>query len=110
MADYKPQDCECKYPAVTLRTGSGHAHTCPAHLRWEANGRSWRGKQPEDFTRHTTAAGEIVTQLADFTEQMNHHERDFVEGLAARFDQYGDRTFISDPQMAWLRRLEEKYR
>ena len=30
----KPKGCDCKWPKVTARNGSGHADTCPVHKRW----------------------------------------------------------------------------
>lgn len=112
MADFKPQDCQepCRYPVVSLPTGSGHARTCPAHQRWEANGRSWRAKQDENPLQHTVEAQGLVEQLCDLTDRMRPNEVDFIEGLNDRFDSFGERTFISDAQINWLRGLAEKYK
>lgn len=34
----KPEKCNCEFPHVTLRNGSGHAQSCPVHQAWEAAG------------------------------------------------------------------------
>jgi len=109
--DYKPEDCgpPCKYPAATLPTGSGHHKDCLAHQRWVANGRTWRAPSPENAHRHTAAAVEIVELLEDHVERMNDREREFIEDMRDRLDRFGERTFVSDAQMNWLRKLEETY-
>lgn len=38
----------------------------------------------------------------------SEHECEFVEGLREKFDQWGDRTFLSDAQLEWLHRLAER--
>lgn len=34
----KPDNCNCEYPKVAVRNGSGHAQSCPVHQEWEAAG------------------------------------------------------------------------
>lgn len=29
--------CQCMYPLITNRNGSGHAATCPGHLLWQSH-------------------------------------------------------------------------
>ncbi len=50
-----------------------------------------------------------VGTLQDHLEQMQLHERRFVEDTANRLDTYGDTTQISGKQLFWLRDLDEKY-
>lgn len=47
--------------------------------------------------------------LLDKTEEMKPHEREFVESIAERLEQYADLTLVSTKQLFWLRDLKERY-
>lgn len=66
---------------------------------------------PEDYNKfpYTKEARTIVNILKDYVENMEDGEADFIVGLADRMDTWGDETLISEKQIAWLRRLEDRY-
>lgn len=56
-----------------------------------------------------TEARRHVEHLKDLLERMDDRERKFVSDMADRFEEYGDRTFVSNKVLFWLRDLATKY-
>lgn len=54
-------------------------------------------------------ARELLDQLVDHTEDMNEKSKRFVEDLYDKFEQYDDRTFVSEAQLEWLRDLADEH-
>jgi hypothetical protein len=48
-------------------------------------------------------------ELTDRVEEMQDHERKFIEDLSSAFEKYAERTFVSEKQLFWLRDLKDKY-
>lgn len=40
-------------------------------------------------------------------EAANEREEEFVAGLRDRFDEWGERTFLSEAQYSWLERIAD---
>ena len=106
---FKPDDCACRYPAKIFPTGSGHERECLAHQRWIANGKSWRAPEAEDPLRFTDEASELVLKLADYLEELKPNESDFIEGMIDRLAKWESKTYVSEPQIKWLRALAGKF-
>lgn len=56
-----------------------------------------------------TEARNHVEVLMDHIAAMAPNEADFISKLAHRFEQYGDRTFISNKQLFWLRDIRMNF-
>ena len=54
-------------------------------------------------------ARELVEDLYDIRYRLGGVSDDFVTDMLERFEQYSDRTFVSDAQMEWLEDLAEQY-
>ena len=54
-------------------------------------------------------AERLVNDLIDHTPVMQERERDFIEQMTQRFDDYGERTFVSPRQRFWLRSLRDRH-
>lgn len=50
-----------------------------------------------------------MTKLIDAAGAMSDREREFVEKLYERYEQYQEQTYVSPKQLFWLRDLLEKY-
>lgn len=59
-----------------------------------------------EFTKEAQTAVNILT---DHKERMLLSEKMFIEDLEDRFERFGDETWISEKQIAWLRRLVDYY-
>lgn len=72
-----------------------------------------RGESGGDNTDRVREAGEILSRqgLADQTEQMKTHERQFVERMTELLDVscVGDEPSISPKQLFYLRDLKDLY-
>lgn len=66
-------------------------------------------RRTDDKFEFTQEAHTLVNILADHLESMEPYEREFIEGLAERFEKFGDETFVSEKQIKWLRSLERNY-
>lgn len=64
------------------------------------------GQTPEERARE---AKRLAESLLDTTPAMKEHEREFVEKMAERTQEYGEQTFVSPKQLFWLRDLYERY-
>lgn len=53
-------------------------------------------------------ACELVAQLLE-VRSLREGEREFVADRHAKLEQYGKHTFMSEPQMEWLRKLAKKH-
>lgn len=51
----------------------------------------------------------VKMELQNMTDAMNEREAEFVNQLADRMSQFGDRCMVSPKQLFWLRDLKEKY-
>lgn len=57
-----------------------------------------------------TEARRHVEHLTHYLDLMeDERERKFVSDMAERFENYGDKTFVSNKQLFWLRDLATKY-
>ena len=56
-----------------------------------------------------TEAKKHLTYLSDFLESMNQTERNFVERKLQAFEDYDDKTRVSNSELFWLRDLVVKY-
>ena len=56
---------------------------------------------------HYNEAYELVAQFLE--KRLRENEREFVGSLAAKLEQYGERTFLSDKQMVWLRAIAQAH-
>jgi len=68
-----------------------------------------QGQSTLTAAEKTTEAKRHVDYLEDRLEQMQDHERRFVESLMQSFERFGSKTFISTKQLFWLRDLNLKY-
>lgn len=54
-------------------------------------------------------AEELLERLSDRDfEKMSQRDSDFVNSLMERFEQYGERTRVTRPQVFWLRDIAER--
>lgn len=53
-------------------------------------------------------ACELVAQLLE-ARSLRENEREFVDGLHVKLEQYGERAFLSAKQMNWLRALAKEH-
>lgn len=51
----------------------------------------------------------ILQQLADVRGEMNARSQSFYDDQVKRFDEYGERTFMSPKQKSWLESLYEDH-
>lgn len=54
-------------------------------------------------------AREWVIELVACLNDMTDKQRQFVEQMNERFEQYGDETFVSQSQWAWIEALAKKH-
>ncbi len=61
--------------------------------------------------RRREEAEQLLTQLTEASSElrMSHAERKFFHDMVDRFEEYDDRTMVSERQVWWLRDLCEKY-
>lgn len=53
-------------------------------------------------------AEELIERLSDRSEALTERDAEFVTSLAERFEQYGERTRVTRPQVFWLRDIAER--
>jgi hypothetical protein len=56
-----------------------------------------------------TEAQERIGRLLPVKHKLRDNQAQFVGQLDAKLKQYGQETYISQPQLDWLRILDEKY-
>lgn len=50
----------------------------------------------------------LVEELADFVEDMSDYEKKFMYDQIERIDQYGDKLFVTETQLEFIRRLYKR--
>ena len=70
---------------------------------------SLQGETTLTDAEKVTEARKHVEVLIDHVAAMAPKEADFITKLAERFEQYGDRTFISNKQLFWLRDIRMNF-
>lgn len=70
---------------------------------------SLQGETTLTDAEKVTEARQHVEILKDHIAAMAPNEADFITKLAERFEQYGDKTFISNRQLFWLRDLRMNF-
>jgi hypothetical protein len=50
----------------------------------------------------------LVTELADFVEDMSEYEKKFMYDQIERIDMYGDRLIVTETQLDFIRKLYNK--
>ena len=53
-------------------------------------------------------AEELLERLSDRASGLNAKDSEFVSSLLERFEQYGERTRVTRPQVFWLRDIAER--
>lgn len=56
-----------------------------------------------------TEARKHVEALSDHVSEMAPNEQKFIADLSEKFEKYGQRTFISNQQLFWLRDLRMNF-
>jgi hypothetical protein len=51
----------------------------------------------------------LCSRLLPHVGALRENEREFVETLNAKIQQYGERAFVSAKQLFWLRDIEQKH-
>lgn len=64
---------------------------------------SLQGQTTLTDAEKVTEARKHVEVLIDHVAAMAPNEADFITKLAANFEKYGERTYISNKQLFWLR-------
>lgn len=54
-------------------------------------------------------ARKLLDLLEGYDNLMNSKDLGFYEGMVEAFDEYGDRTRVTDRQVWWLRDLKDRY-
>jgi hypothetical protein len=68
-----------------------------------------QGKTTLTDAEKVTEARKHIEALKPLVHKMNGNEADFITKLAKRFEEYGDRTYISNKQLFFLRDLRADY-
>lgn len=50
----------------------------------------------------------LVEELSDFTEGMSGYDRQFIFDSSERIEKFGDKTFVSEGQLDFVRQLYRK--
>lgn len=50
----------------------------------------------------------LVSELSDFTDGMSAYERQFIYDNAGKIEKYGDKTYITEVQLDFIRKLYER--
>ena len=59
--------------------------------------------------QYTDEAIEILGKLEDCYEDLDNGSQNFVDDMTDRMEKWGDRMYVSERQIEWLRRLEDKH-
>ena len=70
---------------------------------------SLQGESTLTNEEKVTEARKHVEALIDHTAAMAPNEAKFITDLAERFEQYGERTIISNKQLFWLRDIRMNF-
>ena len=50
----------------------------------------------------------LIAELEDHTEDMSAYEIEFLQDNKERIEEYGDRVFVTEIQLEYLRRMYER--
>jgi hypothetical protein len=70
---------------------------------------SLQGQTTLTDAEKVTEARKHVEVLIDHVAAMAPNEQKFISDLAERFEKYGEKTFISNKQLFWLRDIRMNY-
>jgi hypothetical protein len=70
---------------------------------------SLQGQTTLTDAEKVTEARKHVEALVDHVAAMAPNEAKFITDLSERFEKYGDKTFISNKQLFWLRDIRMNF-
>lgn len=70
---------------------------------------SLQGQTTLTDAEKVTEARKHVEELIDHVAAMAPNEAKFVQDMHERFEQYGERTFVSNKQLFWLRDIRMNF-
>ena len=74
-----------------------------------SGGPSWKRRAAAAEDVDTDLVNSKLSELGGYTHVMKRQDRDFVESLIEKFDQYAERTFVSPAQRDWVDNLYRNF-
>ena len=53
-------------------------------------------------------AQRLVGEISDFYEELQQGEKTFISQMSERFEQFGEKTYVTKPQFDWIKDIYER--